>query len=707
LAGRIVAWQGHESLVIGLYGDWGTGKSSVKNLITEQLTKSSDKAPHIVEFNPWIVSGEEKITQAFFHEVGCTLDQLQQDPSAKERAASWRKYARALDTASKLAGSLDLISPVFGIVSPRVGAWAAKRLQQVKELTEQAAGSLEKPPASLQEAKQELREYFEKLSKPLLVVIDDIDRLTTEEICLVFRLVKANADFPNTIYLLLFQRETAEKALDGISNEKGRDFLEKIVQVGFDLPAPTRSVLNQVLLKQLDDILEPFVQESDWEHERWVNLWVGCLSRYFTNVREVYRFLNSFTFMLTALTRKKTLEVNPIDLICIECLRVFEPAVFFEIQKHKELLTERRDDMGRQENEASANQLLELPCVDQKSVKGILMALFPSLESYWSNHNYSSEFYRGWTSKRRVCSPSFFDRYFILQLPQGQVSESTVQSILMLRENRKALRKIFGELESQGLLLATLERLESEQTLDSASNPLPYLLALADTSDGLPNTKRHMFDVPGIMLVRYAVNRVISAVNDTAHKIEIVSSIINDADCVAFSSQLLEAVTDPKEDSWYPRIEGDALLALKNSWLDRVHAFAHSGRLIEVTNLRWVLGCWMQWGDPPEARAWVASLLLDPKRILVFLAAYINESTSQSLGSYYAEDKSWISWENLERFHPRGEWAKVAGMLGASSEFSEDEKRTRKLFLAAIRRWEDGILDNNPRLFEDFERAQT
>jgi hypothetical protein len=66
------------------------------------------------------------------------------------------------------------------------------------------------------------------IRSPILVVIDDIDRLTKDEIRLVFRLVKANGDFPNLIFLLLFQRETAELALNDISGDNGRLFLEKI-----------------------------------------------------------------------------------------------------------------------------------------------------------------------------------------------------------------------------------------------------------------------------------------------------------------------------------------------------------------------------------------------------------------------------------------------------------------------------------------------
>jgi predicted KAP-like P-loop ATPase len=52
-----------------------------------------------------------------------------------------------------------------------------------------------------------------KLDAQIVVVIDDIDRLGDDEVLLVLRLIKANADFPNLTYLLLFQRDIVERAV--------------------------------------------------------------------------------------------------------------------------------------------------------------------------------------------------------------------------------------------------------------------------------------------------------------------------------------------------------------------------------------------------------------------------------------------------------------------------------------------------------------
>ena len=108
---------------------------------------------------------------------------------------------------------------------------------------------------NLAELKRELSDSLKDLEQPILVVLDDIDRLTPEEIRLLFQLVKANADFPNLVYLLLFQRDIVERSLDSSHSSSGQEFLEKIVQVGFDIPRIERTRLEKVLFAGLDKLL--------------------------------------------------------------------------------------------------------------------------------------------------------------------------------------------------------------------------------------------------------------------------------------------------------------------------------------------------------------------------------------------------------------------------------------------------------------------
>lgn len=67
LAASICNWHEKDSLVLAIYGDWGDGKSSVKNMIKESLEHNiSEKSISVLEFNPWQWGDSDKLTRAFF-----------------------------------------------------------------------------------------------------------------------------------------------------------------------------------------------------------------------------------------------------------------------------------------------------------------------------------------------------------------------------------------------------------------------------------------------------------------------------------------------------------------------------------------------------------------------------------------------------------------------------------------------------------------
>jgi predicted KAP-like P-loop ATPase len=414
--------------------------------------------------------------------------------------------------------------------------------------------------------------------------------------------------------------------------------------------------------------------------------------------------------MVSAFGRKGTLEVNPVDLIAIECMRVFEPGIYAALQENKSLLTEHELNYGdaakaKERLKTSVEKLLKAALGKPENTKYILTILFPKLESIWGNMFYGNEYNRVWTRQRRICSPDFFDRFFILRIPTGQVSESVIQAILESCEDRTALQNIFAKLEHDNLLLPTIERLQAEESLDKLKKPLPYLLALADISDQLPPSRKiSTLATPGSILVRWAVMGTLKTRKTSDEKISIIRSLICDSQSISLAGEWIDDVTEPKEGSSYPKIEGAALDELKNNWLKKAREAAKDGRLLGVAELNWVLPRWMKWTDPSEAKEWVSSLFTNPKKLLIFLKAYTNEARSQTIGSYYAHDKGWLSWKScLAVFSPRDKWEQIANELSKIADLSDDEKRTVRLFGAAMKRWQSGVEDDNPRKFEDVE----
>ena len=99
---------------------------------------------------------------------------------------------------------------------------------------ERRKGAKTKRSAQSAEAQRRALETdLRDLSRRVVVVVDDLDRVEPDQVRDVVRLIKLVADFPNTTYLVAYDREAIEAALDRTTHD-GRAYLEKIVQVAHD-----------------------------------------------------------------------------------------------------------------------------------------------------------------------------------------------------------------------------------------------------------------------------------------------------------------------------------------------------------------------------------------------------------------------------------------------------------------------------------------
>jgi len=196
------------SLVIAINGGWGTGKSSIKNMVVESLRKG-DRA-EIVEFNPWDFSGEKELAVAFFHDLGVALG-VHDATADKERIATWNALSSRLSSGGTAVKTIGKVLGMAGVpMAEFIANTVGVALKESGQLSKQAKDALEEQvkleKKTVSELKQQLRDNLPKSKKPLIIIIDDIDRLASDEVCLLFRLVKANSDFPNLLFLLLFDR---------------------------------------------------------------------------------------------------------------------------------------------------------------------------------------------------------------------------------------------------------------------------------------------------------------------------------------------------------------------------------------------------------------------------------------------------------------------------------------------------------------------
>jgi predicted KAP-like P-loop ATPase len=133
---------------------------------------------------------------------------------------------------------------------PVISPWIERVRVGSKILTK----SLQRKKESVGGRRAKVENALGALDKPIVVVLDDLDRLTTSEIRDIFKLVLLTANFPNVIYIVAFDRMRVEEALaeQGIP---GRAYLEKILRVGVAPPAVPAYVLNKQIFQAIDKAL--------------------------------------------------------------------------------------------------------------------------------------------------------------------------------------------------------------------------------------------------------------------------------------------------------------------------------------------------------------------------------------------------------------------------------------------------------------------
>ena len=272
LATAIVSYKHQNSLAIALYGGWGSGKSSVINMTLEHISVIStspipENKPIVMRFNPWNFSDQNQLISQFFKQLSGTLRRT-------DYAASTKKIGELLDAYATLLEPLVLVP------------WAGAFVKGIKLVGGAAKNWGDKKSNDIDSTRDELNRLLERQERKIIIVIDDIDRLNNIGPRQIFQLVKSLGDFPNTIYMLAFDKNVVINALSKVQEGSGTEYLEKIVQVPFEIPLVSKQRVEQLLFSQLGQMIEA-LQEERWNQAYWIDTYYGGLRYLFSSIRDV------------------------------------------------------------------------------------------------------------------------------------------------------------------------------------------------------------------------------------------------------------------------------------------------------------------------------------------------------------------------------------------------------------------------------------
>lgn len=329
LAQSLLHLKSQDTFAIGLLGKWGSGKTSIVNMTLQEIevqqkNVQSENKLIVVHFEPWNFSNTDQLLTQFFIRLSNEF-QSTGDKHMQNIGTALEQYSDAFE----LLNAVPYVGSVLGFFGKKGVAAVGKKLKKDSE------------EKDVLKQKEHVISLLKGQSNRVLVVIDDIDRLSNEQIRQVFQLVTSVAKFPNTIYLLVFDRDIVVKALEKVQEGSGEDYLEKIIQMPIQIPEIRPGKLRQVLLERLAVILSE--NEGTGFHEKhWQKLYQPCVAPFIDSLRIANRLCNTVQFKMASICT----EIDFADIVALTAIELRFPDIYEWIRANKTVLTGEYDFSG-------------------------------------------------------------------------------------------------------------------------------------------------------------------------------------------------------------------------------------------------------------------------------------------------------------------------------------------------------------------------
>lgn len=360
-------------LTVSLEGEWGFGKTSVINLVKGALNEK-EAVPIIIEYNPWLAGKPESLIQDFLLQFSSQLNIKDGSDVALEASKELIAYS-SLFSVARLVPDAEPWASILETVFSKLGS-SKQKIAELKKL-------------DLLGKKKEVVSAIEKIKTSIIVVIDDIDRLTPSETFQVLRLVKAVADFSGTSFLLAFDPSYLVSVLNKNDIVNASEYINKVVQLRVPLPVISETEMDVLANLELDNLSDKNLAdrfESDQGKLNWV--YHHYFKQLIKSPRELKRFFNHLRFV----TEQVDGQVCFSDLFSLSIIATKANEVYEHVKKTPEayigkrlsndgLMTGKPKEVVASFDEERRKILNAFSKRDRNLLEGLLGDTFPLLDS--------------------------------------------------------------------------------------------------------------------------------------------------------------------------------------------------------------------------------------------------------------------------------------------------------------------------------------
>lgn len=607
-----------EGYVVAVVGPWGSGKTSIVNLVKEALAEEPPLP--VVEFNPWIFSGTDELVQAFFRELAAQL--RLKGPKLAGLADSVNEYG-------------ELLSPIS--LLPFIGAWYERFRSAAKVFREYQ----KRRQGSVGDQRTKLSTELAKLDQPLVVVIDDIDRLESAEIRDIFKLVRLTASFPSIIYVLAFDRKRVEDALEQAGFD-GRAYLEKIVQLGYDVPPVANAVLLRLLGESLQEAVVDLGALERFDGDAWPDVLMEIVRPLVKNMRDVSRYCGA----VRSTSRTLGTQVELVDVMALEAVRTFLPDVFRAVVAARDGLTTPSSDFGRGNEDPALKQQVDAVVAAGSThpevIRALISRLFPAARRHINDGNYGSSWQSQWLRGRRVAHPDILATYVEQVTNESLQAFNHAERAYAVLHDETALNAVLceGDVAQLEDVIGSLEAFEAEFPPEAA---VPASTVLLNLLPDLPERPRGMMSfVDARLVVVRVVLRLLRRLDSEDQVMAATTRILASVPSLASQFELI-TIVGHRENAGHKLVSQADAAVLEQQFRDRL-VHASTPELVAERGLLRLLYMPKTYGDnsevvhaDPDDLPLARALLLDSQSVV----------RSQTVGSRTVRHTTRLNWDIL------------------------------------------------------------
>ncbi|MDR2754688.1 MAG: KAP family NTPase [Planctomycetaceae bacterium] len=515
-ADSILNMNNEESFVFGICGEWGSGKSSLLNMIENNmityLNDESNKenyedipmerisyyniifylkkitrllfskvksikneiprnSPIIFRFNPWWFSGREQLLPMFFDQLSIAIGRNDNGKQMTKAGQLIIKYARVLG--------------LFGYIpGMRLLKDASNALTEMGEILDKEGRCLS---ADVNKLRADIVDILRQEKRHIIIIMDDLDRMTAKEMTDLFQILKSIADFPYITYILGYDSKILAQSISNELGIVGEEYVKKIINIPFDLPPISDSEKRDILKKELEKINK----DDEWYEQLFSLSIMPEILSLLKNLRDIKKIVNHFYLSITNVKN----EIYPIDMFILSVLYVVVPEVYRTIAHNKKRFT-RPDVLGLpSEHDLQSKEYTDfhkqwidaIEISKRQSISNIVATIFPESHIIGSSANISHDTLR---NQLRVADPECFDIYFRYYIRDNFFSNEEWNSFRQNIDNNEITKLKINGFITNKMTEKFLDRIDnffgdSQTSLDSMKQVLKVLL---DNEDSLIST---------------------------------------------------------------------------------------------------------------------------------------------------------------------------------------------------------------------------